>query len=73
MAEKIVKEVPNKKGSMIDDLFDEVKDELNEDVIKAAKIKIKTLLEQKMKAEKVVKNLDRQIDDLRLQISQELG
>ncbi len=62
-----------KKESLVDGLFEEVQDEINEDVVKDAKIKIKELLQQRLKAEKVLKNLDRQIDDLKLKINQELA
>lgn len=72
MAEKIEK-VKNKKATTIKELFEEAQEEINEETVKAAKIKIKDLLNQRTKAQKVVANLDRQIDDLKLQISQDLG
>ena len=67
-----LKEKSNKKSSLIDELFSEVQEEINEDVKKDAKLKIKSLLEQKSKTEKILRNLDRQIADLKLQISHEL-
>ena len=60
------------KNNGVDDLFNDVQKELNEDIRTKAKAKIKTLLLQKISAEKVLGNIDRQIDDLRLQIKQEL-
>lgn len=72
MAEKIEK-VKSKKATAIEELFEEAQEEINEETVKAAKIKIKDLLNQRTKAQKVVANLDRQIDDLKLQISQDLG
>lgn len=59
------------KTGLINDLFDEVQDEINEDIIKEAKLKIKALLQQKVKIEKLMQNTNRQIDDLKLQINQE--
>lgn len=70
MASKIK---PVKKSEMVDGLFDEVQEEINEDIVKDAKLKIKELLQQRVKAEKVLNNLDRQIQDLKLRISQDLG
>lgn len=73
MAEKIIKKVDNtKKNELVDELFEEVRAEVNEDEIKTAKLQIKNLLQQKAKAEKVVKNIDRQIEDLKLKIAGEL-
>lgn len=65
-------EVKNEKRNHIDELFVEVQDELNEDMIKDAKIKIKDLLLQKAKTEKILGNISRQIDELKLQIKQDL-
>lgn len=70
---KNLKEVKCGKGERIDGLFNEVQDEINEDLIKDAKIKIKDLLLQRSKTERILSNLDRQIDELKLQITQELG
>lgn len=73
MTDKIIKNVDNtSKKSKIEALFDEVRDEVNEDEVKRAKLLIKELLQQKSKAEKVVKNINRQIEDLKLKISGEL-
>ncbi len=70
MADKIK---PIKKNEIVDELFDEVQDDINDDIKKDAKRKIKDLLKQKVCAEKVLKNIDRQIVDLKLQINHELG
>ena len=74
MATKITKgSAVNAASNPIDELFSEVQEEINEDSKKKAKAKIKNLLEQKIKTERILHNIDRQIEDLKLQISQELG
>ena len=70
MSEKIK---PIKKTEVVNELFDEAQKEINEKVKKEAREKIKTLLLQKTSAERVLKNIDRQIEDLKLQINHELG
>lgn len=70
MASKVKVVNKNKK---VDGLFDEVQEEINEDIIKDAKLEIKQLLQQRVSAEKVLSNLDRQIAELKLKISQDLG
>jgi len=59
--------------SNVDKLFDEAREEVEEKVKKDAKTKIKALLQQRITATKVLKNIDRQIDDLRIKIAQDLG
>lgn len=69
---KVANKENNDKLGMVEDLFNEVQEEVNEDVVKEAKIQIKSLLQQKIKAEKVVSNIDRQIEEMKLKISQDL-
>jgi len=66
-------EVPSKNKDMIESLFNDVQEEINEDLVKNAKFKIKDLLLQKAKTQRILSNLDRQIDELKLQIKQELS
>lgn len=65
--EKIKNDVPT-----VDGLFKEVQAEVNQEALDKAKIQIKDLLRQKANAEKVVANIDRQIEELKLKLSQEL-
>lgn len=61
------------KLTSIDDLEKEVQNEINEDIIKKAKKELKEKLLQRTTATQVLKNIDREIKDLKLKISQELG
>ena len=73
MAEKKPVKVLKKSEGMVDELFSEVQGEINDDTVKAAKVKIKGLLVERAKAKKILDNYDRQIEELKLQIEQELG
>ena len=65
--EKIKKDVPT-----VDGLFKEVQAEVNQEAFDKARVQIKDLLRQKANAEKVVANIDRQIEELKFKLSQEL-
>lgn len=62
-----------KKSEVVNELFDEAQEEINEKVKQDTKKKIKDLLTQRTSAERVLKNIDRQIEDLKLQIVHELS
>ena len=70
MGDKIEK--IKKDALTVDGLFKEVQAEVNQEVIDKAKVQIKDLLRQKASAEKVVANIDRQIEELKFKLSQEL-
>lgn len=61
------------KKNVVDELFNEAQVEINERVKKEAKVKIKDLLSQRINAVKLVTNIDRQIESLKLKIGQELS
>lgn len=67
----MAKETKSRKD--VDDLFTESENELKEEIIKAAKGRIKNLLRVKAKAENVVNNVNREISELKLEIEHELG
>lgn len=56
---------------VVSSMFKAVKKELRATAMEEAKNKIRNLLTQRANAQKVLANIDREIEDLKLQLSQE--
>jgi len=67
-----VREVSKSGKSLVAELMDEAKEELSKEVRGKAKSRIKTLLSRRSDAKKVLDNIDREIKELELTISQEV-
>jgi len=64
----------NKQTSnqMVEALLVEAKDELNSEATKAMVKKIKIKLKEKKAASRILKNIDREIEEMKLELAQEL-
>ena len=59
--------------SKVDALFESAQEKINERITKEAESKIVDKLEELTKAKKVVSNIEREIESLKLQIKADLG
>lgn len=64
----------NKKNTaqLVEDLLTEAKDELNSEATKAMVKRIKLKLKERKAAKRVLANIDREIDEMKLELAQEL-
>ncbi len=61
------------KSSPVDDLFLQAKAEVDIEVMEKYKDKLKAKLKEKYAAELIVANIERELEELRLRIFQEIG
>lgn len=73
MAEKKTVNIVKDKPNVVEDIFAEAQQDVNDSIVKAAKSRIIIKLEERAKAQKVLSNIDREISELKIKISQDLG
>lgn len=56
----------------LNDLFDEAEKEVREDIVREAKFKYKAKLKELQKAKRIVLNCERELSELKLEISDDL-
>ncbi len=72
MDPKILKALKSKSAEIVDALFQEASDETVEARFAEAKARVKSKLTQLAQAKRVVANIEREIDDLKLELQETL-
>jgi len=58
--------------NLVNDIFNEAKADIADERLKELKIRVKAKLEQRAKAQLVVDNIDREIEEMKLEVAQVL-
>lgn len=60
-------------SDLVNDIFEEVEEALNEEIVVKAKMKLLEKLREQRQAEVLLKNIGREIEELKVEIEHELG